>query len=279
MATPKKGTSSVKFDEMYKRSVLDCVVEVAVAVAHDFSNRPELYQGVSPGTADNLTDLQSNVGFEESFPDNRIRTTLYRPIFGASDGLGNGNDNSPFQTTRMPVISAAVDFSEHTQSAGYGMLRERIRSAIVPFKNQIEDVMGASLDKTASRTEAVFNLAVSILSDSTVAGIFGISGQIVQGWPLDKDSTDPKGAKLIENITTQLQGISTGLVTREKFIRMQRIAEKGAASLEFILDGKFETDPDELDKLTAQLYAWGSDLGIIRQPTSTASAAPTTQTG
>ncbi|MDX1415690.1 MAG: hypothetical protein R3293_15950 [Candidatus Promineifilaceae bacterium] len=246
---------------MYKRWVLDCVVDIAYAVSIDFSQRPELYQNIDPATADKMTDLQSAYGYAKNFPSHDIRANLLLPIFGQSYAQGGGNDGSPFQTARMVVLAAAADFAENAQPTGFPMLRERIRSALVPFKNHMEDVKGASLAQTNQRTDAIFTLSSEILRDPQVAGVFGVSSTIDPDWPLAADDTE--GAKLIEKITTQLQGIPAGQITSVQFIRKQRYGSKGEISILHILESDFENDDSLLDDLTAQLYAWGSDLGLI----------------
>lgn len=261
MATKPGSTYGHLLGSMYKRWVLDCIVDLAHAVSIDFSQRPELYQNLDSATADQLTLLQSSYGYTKDVPNRDIRANLFRPIFGDSDGQGSGNDNSPFQTTRVTVLAAAADFSENAQPTGFPMLRERIRSAIVPFKNHMVDVKGTSLNQTNARTHSIFELSSEILKDTKVAGVFGVSSPINKGWPLLSDDTE--GAKLVEKITTQLQGIPSGLITRDRFIRMQRMGDKGANSIHRILETDFDNDRDDLDNLTAQLYAWGSDLGLI----------------
>jgi hypothetical protein len=247
--------------DMYKRWVLDCIVNLGYAVSVDFSNRPELYQKVDNATATKLTNLQSKFGFDPNFPNMNTRLMLMRPIFGESDGHGRGNDGSAFQTARMPSLAAAADFAENAQENGFPMLRERVRSAIVPFKNHMAGLEGSSLSQTDSRTTSIFNTAQSILKDRDVFIVFGINGDINPDWPLV--SNDPEGAKLIEKITTQLTDTPYGPISRERFVRMQRIAEKGSNSIVRILQGDIENKDDELDQLITQLYAWGSDLGLI----------------
>src|SRR5947208_2143982 len=118
---------------MYKRWTLDCVVEIAHAVALDFSGRPELYQQVGDDIAAKLTELEANYGFQADFPDMPIRLRLMQPVFGESDGHGSGNDGSAFQTYRLPVLAAAADFAENAQPTAFPMLRERVRNALVAF--------------------------------------------------------------------------------------------------------------------------------------------------
>lgn len=246
---------------MYKRWTLDCVVCIAHAVAKDFSQRLELYQKLGNEVANLLTNLQSQYGFDRDFPNSEIRMMLMKPIFGDSDGHGSRNDGSACQAYRIPVLAAAADFSENAQPTAFSMLRERIRSAIVPFKTHLVDLAGASLTQTEARTESVFTTAQSILKAPNVFAVFGINGSIDAKWPLE--SNDTQGAMLIEKITTQLADLPYGVISREMFVRMQRIAEKGYQSLRIILDNDIDDPKFDLDPLIAQLYAWGSDLGLI----------------
>jgi hypothetical protein len=246
---------------MYKRWTLDCVVNLAYAVSLDFSQRPELYQEVGADIAAKLTDLQSDFGYEANFPNVNTRQMLMNPIFGESDGHGSGNDVSMFQTFRLPVLAAAADFSENAQPTAFPMLRERVRSAVVPFRTHLIDLKGASINQTQKRTEFVFDVAESILKDPRVSVVFGINGNLDRAWPLE--STDPQGGKLIEKITTQLTGLPYGVISKEMFVRIQRIAEKGDLSIRIIIDQDIENPEFNLDPLISELYAWGSDLGLV----------------
>ena len=263
MVTPinNNGTSGQQLGLMYKRWTLDCIVNIAYAVALDFSQRPELYQEVSDTIAEQLTELQSFFGFDANFPNMTARQMLMAPIFGESDGHGSGNDTSAFQTFRLPVLAAAADFSENAQPTAFPMLRERVRSAVVPFRTHLIDLKGASINQTRTRTESIFNVAQTILKDAKISLVFGINGLADSNWPLNK--IDPQRAKLIEKITTQLTGLPYGVITKEAFVRIQRIAEKGDQSIRIIVDQNIEDPAVDLDPLISELYAWGSDLGLV----------------
>jgi hypothetical protein len=245
----------------YKRWTLDCIVTIAHAVAEDFSRRLQLYQHIADGTATQLTDLQANYGFQADRPDEKRRQGLMWQIFGESDGRSNADDKSAFKTSRLPVLAAAADFSENAQPTGFPMLRERVRSAIIPFKTHLASLSGASLAQTERRITLIFDLSQSILKDRGVSAVFGISATIDPLWPLD--STDPQGAELIEQITTQLLDLPCGLISRESFVRMQRIAEEGSRSIQVTLDTNTDEPSFDIDTLISALYAWGSDLGLV----------------
>ena len=246
---------------IYKRWTLDCVVEIAHAVALDFTARPEMYQQVADNIAAKLTDLQANYGFQADFPDMPIRQRLMRPVFGQSDGHGSGNDDSAFQSYRLPVLAASADFAENAQPTGFPMLRERVKNELVAFRTEMVDLQGASLSQTENRMAFIFDIAQSILKDPPVFAVFGINGSIDPTWPLE--STDPVGANLVEKITTQLSDLPYGVISAEMFVHIQRIAEKGFQSIRIILDTNIEDPKFDIDPLITELYAWGSELRLI----------------
>ncbi|MCP5107620.1 MAG: hypothetical protein GY950_29805 [bacterium] len=266
MATEKKQdryetpSDGERIGSLYNQWVLDCVICAARAVSQDFSYRPQFYQDVDPKLADQITVLQSESGYKANFPSKEIREMLMKPIFGMSDGRGDGNDVTPFHATRENLVGAAAIFSENALEANFRSLREPIRSAIVPFKTHLDDIKGASLYQTEIRMRKLFTLSAGILRDSKIRVVFGINRVIPEEWPLR--SNDPGGAKLMEEISTKLEGFSHGRISSTRFLIMQRIGEKGKKSIMGILDENTDDD-DTLDGVTAQLYAWGSDLGLI----------------
>ena len=264
MATSKPSPGDLR-GQLYKIWTLDCISNLGHAISLDFFNRPELYKHVKDDDiVQKLTEMQSFYGFSPNFPNDEIRLMLMQPIFGSSDGHGGGSDSSSFQTSRLPVLSAAADFSESTLPHALPMQCERIRSASIPFRRFMEDLTGASLNQTQIRMGSIFNTASSILRDPDIAARFSINQSIPSSWPLT--STDAHGAQLIKNITTQLPNTPYGIVSQDKFVRMQRVTQEGCESIQFILDTDIESikaTEKTLDDLIRRLYAWGSDLGLI----------------
>ncbi len=266
-ASKTKNTSTVPsygtlLGLMYRRFVLDCVADLGYAVSVDFIHRPELYQDVDPKVAALMATFQSTIDSAPNMPGTQTRAMLYQPIFGTSDAKGTGNDGSSYQAGRLQLIASAVGFAENAQPVGQPMHRERVRSAVVPQRDHFIGFKGASITQSSLRTNGIFEIATKIITDDNVRVVFGINQKIDPAWSLE--SNDSQGAKLVEKISQQLQeGIPAGPISRERFIRLQRIAEKGDASIQGILDPSVETDDEKLDALISQLYAWGSDLGLI----------------
>src|SRR4029434_5204533 len=136
-----------------------------------------------------------------------------------------------------------------------------VRSEIEPFKTHMVDLQGASLSQTERRTTFIFDIAQTILKDPNVFVVFGINGAIDPAWPLQ--SSDPQGAKLIETITTKLLELLPGVFTRENFVRLQGIGEKGFQSIRIILDADIEDPKFDIDSLITELYARGSSLRLV----------------
>jgi hypothetical protein len=246
---------------LYQRWVLDCVVSSAVAVSKDFSDRPNLYQDVDDNVADDLVSLQGRYGFDPNYPNDQVRKTLMRPLFGLSDGRAFEDESSAFHETRAAVIEAARAFSENAQATGLRMLRERFLSALVPFRTYLSDREGVSFNKTEERMARLFAFSERVLRDKNVHVVFGINKDVKVGWPLD--STDPNGAKLIEKIVLQFPDLIQEQISLDRFVRLQRIASNGYESIVGLFDPNLATDNDTVDALIARFYAWGSDLGIL----------------
>ena len=260
MATP--STFGEKLGKMYQKWVLDCIPNLAYAVSVDFSKRPALYDGVSDVTAKKLTELQSRWGHSENYPDDEDRSMLMDAFFGTPpDKPGFGNDDSIFRSSRMPVLAAAADFSG-AEEATLPIHRARIIAAILPFQSFMKDLNTQSFKQTEPRMQAIFDEAQSILKDKGIATVFGCE-QPNADFPFKPDF---KGAKLIEQITTQLPNTLYGVISSHQFMVRVQIGLHGGGAMSFIIDKDIETIPvtdDDLDPLIGQLYTWGSVLGLV----------------
>lgn len=240
--------------EMYSRWVLDCMIELAQAVSNDFIIRPHLYQG--GGIPAEIVDLRMSYGTTNNLPNTQQRQLMHMPIFGRSDGLRPDNSMSSFHTARKKLIDAAVTYSERVYDTGLAMLKERIRSAVIPLNSHLHSVAGSSLDASAQQSEEIFTIATSILTNQGIVKVFGVE-PAGGGWPLDSD--DPNGAKLVEAIGTTLRLSPEYVVTHEKFILLQRVAREGREALELVV----KRDPASaanLEPLVIKVYAWGTSL-------------------
>ena len=246
---------------VYTRWVLDALVEIAYAISVDFVNRPQLYQG--PDIPDFIVDLRMSYGNLKSVPNTLQRQALMMPIFGRSDGLKPDatNGSSSFQMARKKLIDACIAFSERAVDTGIPMLKDRVRSALIPLRSHLDGIQGRSFDLGGKQIFEIFSAVNVILIAPAVTQVFGIP-QINAGWPFL--SNDPNGAKLVE-----AAGIALGMpadykLSFTRFILLQRVAVEGGTALTLVLT----TDPTsdtQLEALITQCYTWGTSLRDYQQ--------------
>jgi hypothetical protein len=240
--------------DMYSRWTLDCIIELAHGVADDFIVRPRLYQGDDIPVE--IADLRMSYATSRDFPNTQQRLMMHLPIFGRSDGLRPDGSSSGFHAARKKLIDASVAYSERIYETGLAMLKERIRSAVIPLNSHLQSMAGRSLEVSASQGKSIFDLATGILTSRGVAKVFGID-PTGGGWPLNSD--DSNGAKLVEAIGMTLRLSPECVLTLEKFSLLQRVAREGREALVLILQPDSASD-EKLEPLITKAYTWGTSL-------------------
>jgi len=271
---------------IYFHKQLDPFYDVALAVAMDFFNRPELYTRVvlagdgrpaadgggdaageaakaGPNVVQTLARLRARCGADEFLPSRSQRTEIYTPVFGPP------LESASFDKLRDDLIDAATAFSERVFDTGEDMLRERVRTAHRPLRDYLLGVTGDSTDWSARNAlEGIAeDSAYSILRDSRVCAVFGIITPPSQSWPYIEDSN---GDKLIEEITCKLDPVNQ--IARHEASSRQRLAQRGAEAIAAVIDYTENSDNIEDDKaslavLITQCYTWGAAkkaLGKVR---------------
>jgi hypothetical protein len=257
--------SAVDFPEqvgrLYARWTLDCIIEIGYAVSIDFITRPQLYLGGDiPAT---IVDLRMAWGTDPRFPNTAQRQAMLLPLLGRSDGLppDASTGSAPFYLARKKFVDACVAFSERAVDTGIAMLLERVRSALVPLRTQLEALNGQSQRLTTQQILSLSDTVIGILRAPSVAQVFSVS-PADDRWPFG--STDPNGAKLVENTGARLPLLPECKLSYTKFILLQRVAQEGARTLPLALT----TDPTSdtaLLALITQGYTWGTSLRDFQQ--------------
>lgn len=256
---------------MYKRFVLDCISDLGYAVAMDFSQKPHLYVKVD-AIADTLSQLQSEINTSSNLPGKDTRARLYQPVWGNWENDKTGKDNAPFKTLRLKLFQAAASYAENAQPFRFAALRIDVINAIAAPRDHFEGLNGSSLKQTYRRTADIFELSQKIIKHEKIMRRFGVDGEINdESWPLSNSNS--VGTKLIHEMSRNLEGIPGGVIAREEFVTMQRIAQRGAEALVELLDPTLDDIPDDVDekhpsilrlnKFIGNLYAWGRDIGAI----------------
>jgi hypothetical protein len=290
------------FDEVTKRdyqvaglyffSSLDCLVDLAYEISHDFFRRPYLYTNLpkSDGNKESaksdkgsttiapiLAKLHARYGTDETLLAKSQRDEIYRALFGKKGAWID--EDGDFPRLRNELVNACAAFAERVFDTGVEMLRERVRTTHRPFREYLTGLQGDSI--RWSREEALSGLteeiSYPILRNPGVAAVFGISTFPKRAWPYAEDSN---ADKLVEEISKQLKwrdkteetniaDNSAGkCITREHISNLQRAALRGAEALATIIDYDERADQADrddskyhnLDLLITKCYTWGSAL-------------------
>jgi hypothetical protein len=284
---------------LYFYSVLDCLVELAYKVSHDFFKRPHLYvdlaesppkgQASKAATTSTqlppiLAKLHAEYGTSEFLPSAQQRDEIFMPIFGRGAHYW-GDEEGDFPRLRDELLNAAAAFAERVFDTGVQMLVERVRTTHRPFKEYLRGLEGDSV--SWSREEALPQLedqfSYTILRNRGVASVFGIHKPPIEKWPYTEDSN---GDKLVEAISKQLRWGDQPdevAITREQFSNLQRAALRGAEAIAAIIDftekeasdkGDAEEVDDDVRRLIRKCYTWAAALLSLTSRTKTEQVAP-----
>ena len=273
---------------LYFFSALDCLVDSAHRVAHDFLNRPHLYTDLTPAKpppssiASLLAALHARYGSDERLLAGDQRHQVYSALFGPLAGLGTTND-SDFARLRNGLVNACAAFAERVYDTGVGMLRDRVRSAHRPFHEYLTGLLGDSVrwSRDSAFAELTEGFVYPILRNKGVGAVFGVSTPPTQEWPYVEDSN---GDKLLEEIHRQLRGrapttptivFSPPVLTRERISNLQRVALRGAEALNTTIDFDERGSDADLDQLITRCYTWGSALASVATPVMTVEPSST----
>ena len=238
---------------LYARWTLDCMGDIAYAIANHAIARPQLY--VSDNLPDELIALRFSYGTVPDFPNPIQRQAMMIPLLGRSDGNQAGPAGS-FQTARGRFLNACAAFAEHASASDKSILEDRIRLSASTLRDHFVGVRGKSFSTTAGQIEALFGVATRIIKDPAITRIFGIE-QVSPEWPLS--SLDPNGAKLIESLGVTLSLSGACRITYADFLTIQRVAEQGSQTIRLLLSSELPSNVN-IKHLITQGYVWGSAL-------------------
>ena len=124
--------ASTFLGDMYARWTLDCLVEIAHAIAIDYFSSPEFYQGSD--APDEIIDLWLSYGSAKNFPDKAQRHILAASIFGESDGypspVGATIYNDAFHQNRDTLFKACIAAQTATSAQSREGLDQQVRVAL-----------------------------------------------------------------------------------------------------------------------------------------------------
>ncbi len=256
------GEDEPRISEIYARWTLNCIVDIAHAVAIDFTTRPRQYKNIPDATSSLIEALWYRYGTDPAFPDREKRVLICEPLIGPSDGTG-GSKTSQFHTIADSLRARAWDFSNRQVQTGEDNLRTAFLDDVIPFQSYLETHRdNAVVRNAASQLGNVFNTSVKILTDKSIAGVFGRPPPEVANWPLGA-SFDENGARVIEEISMALE-TEAGPISQSQFIVIQRIAYYGSKTISGVLAA--DLNPKSLDQigpLISAAYSWKTALDAL----------------
>jgi len=262
---------------LYFFSMLDCLVDLAYKVSHDFFRRPHLYTDLRQPHGDQmlatisptLAKLHARYGSDETVLAKSQRDEIYRALFGKKSTVTD--EDGDFPRLRNELVNACAAFAERVFDTGVEMLRERVRTTHRPFHEYLTGLLGDSVrwSKEQALSGLTEKMSYTILRNKGVAAVFGISLIPKEDWPYVEDSN---ADKLVEEIAKQLRWpdktdemhtaeySQRKYITREHISNLQRAALRGAEALAAIIDFDERSTDQDLDILITKCYTWGSAL-------------------
>jgi hypothetical protein len=243
------------------------IVEVGLAVAKDFVDRPSYFTGVSDKIAEVLANLWYRTGTDPRFPDRQKRATVFGAIFGACD-CGKADErvySEQFQLARDAVLDAAVRYTKRTFDDGRDSLFRAFRDRLVTLREYLTTFDGSSLRTTDGQTTSIFDDCVQILKDENVARSYARRpAPNKDAWPINGEYSGD-GAHIIETITEVTNPPLTGTISRYQVTVAQRIAFDGGRTVSAAVDSSVNLDDkDKVNELIQIAFTWWTALQDAR---------------
>ena len=221
---------------------------IARGLALDVTLNPHRYREVSGGVGEILAGFQTRLGTDPEWPSAAQREELYASLLGV-----------PFANVCATVRSAAVMLVEH-QGPANEALRSVFVDAAATASAYFKTLEGQALATAAGRTQAVFAGAVRLLRTQAVVGAFGLNAAAPDGSPFD-GAMHAETAALVEVLATTLNvARSRPLISRHRFLLLQRAALHGARTLTGLLDRNASAQKGNIDDGVQAAYLWEKAL-------------------
>jgi len=259
---------------------LDCLIDLAHKVSHDFYDRPELFTDLKDAAgntiAPTLAKLHARYGCEESYLNKERRQAIYSALFGKSTSTDSSADEEgDFPNLRDELIEACATFVE-TKFGDEESLRENVKQKHRLFKEYLTGLKGDSVTWSRDNSLSVHTEQVSypILRNKGVSAVYGIATPARDAWPYSFDSN---ADKLVEKISKQLmrpeqagEMNSDGkremhpYISREAITNLQRAAIEGANAIATVIDVDAGSNDEDVNLLIRKCYTWGTALKNLK---------------
>jgi hypothetical protein len=295
---PSEQHKSPLIAAMYERWTLDYIIEIVQLIAVDFVCHPGYYRNASPESSQTLQNFRFLTGNSPKFPNRMQRKMTFEALIGVSDGMGitpesksnttmvvgiapenKGNmpmvaEGNQFKIASIKLRERARAYSEKQAIQGEGQLLQAFITAgqeLQSYLRPIDDGNSVVIIGD-SQTKAIFDDAVIVLRDKTVASRFGPPPATPDRWPLG-GILDGNGSLLIQEVGQKLtSGMMTPVnlipVSQNNFDVMQSIANYGSRTITGVLGANFsnihtesiESRKELFETLITDAYAWKTAL-------------------
>jgi hypothetical protein len=158
--------------KLYGRWAFNFMVDIACAIAHDFTERPQHYQNVTDELSRILSGFRSSLGSHPDWPDAQQRIALFR-VLGAAC------------LASAPLREAALVYVEAGTEGNRDLLMDAFRDAARSFCTQMKTVEGQSLDIGCRQISTIFDNAVQLLQSDAIMRVFGLTpAPQDEDWPI-----------------------------------------------------------------------------------------------
>jgi len=174
VANPGKASrpSLHPMGRLYGQWAFNFMVDIASAIADDFTERPQCYREVTDELGRILSSFRSQLGSHPDWPDARQRKALFR-VLGAACLAG------------APLREAALVYVETGAELNRDLLLDAFRDTVISFRNQLKTEEGQSLDLGCRQIGAVFDNAVQLFQSDLIMKAFGLGAAPKdQDWPI-----------------------------------------------------------------------------------------------
>jgi hypothetical protein len=254
--------------ELYAQSVLDCVIESAVAISADYYARPNQYGGVPEPISNVLEAFRSKTGSDPGLPNYAQRHAMYTALIGNSEDA-----TTSFAMAAAEVRAAASDYAQAAilngqvggapvLSPGEPALRRAFLDALATFHSVLSVVTDTAASRSVTQqTKGMFASSAAVLASAPVANAFGVQPAPGENWPISA-TQDGKGALLVQEVSQKLAGGNLRPVKMRQFLLLQRVAISGMMSIRFA----FQKEPDKgAPKAIEAAYSWATALGQLER--------------
>jgi hypothetical protein len=250
--------------KLYYFHVLDSLIDVAYAVAHDFYDRPELFTKPT-GLTQTMARFHARYGTQEDMLNKAQRVAVYMPVLGAGP-LATETGN--FAHLRDELLAACVTYVE-SQFGDPSALRANVMQKHGLFKEYLTGIVGESVQWSARAIHTLAEqVAYPILRNETIAAVYGIGTKINDQWPY---ALDPNAPKAIEKMSQALSGsarlqpmMKGGapplVLSREIVTRLQRAAIEGTRAITTATVVGSTSSEGDIAKLIERCYTWANAL-------------------